>query len=832
MAIKLKTVPTIRWVLVGLSLSLILAGSFFVIDNLRAMREADRLAAAWEVRTVLDKGTVEMSFERSLTQVGLSLPDPFGPPFSDLRLEQRRLSDAQLERIPDLLKRLPLSTADAVRVALDEHRKAIAAVRDEADRALALPQDQRDADVGKRLPEELKRQIVLLREVGELLSSTEGEVPVKAMFLSDLAAAGWRIREYGGRERTYFAIAALTGAPISEGDLVEAKRDNSRTIEAERLLRLSLQRSAGELPTKVATAAQSVLDQYFGQYQKTREAFLAAAASPQPTYPQDFNAYFSESTEALETAVALTYAAGDASEQFWSARQQKATWLFGISVAGLVLLIVLLMFIWGFLERRLVKQIGDLRGLMEAYARGETPMIPMPANTGDIGKMIGAFRSLMEGQQAALVSIGGVARAMADGDFSKTVEHRLPGRLGELGEAINRSVASVRNTMQALDEVMAGVAQGDFSRRMNTSVPEASRVQVDQAMATLDAATADVAASMQRMRAGYFDGHVRSDLPGRLGELAAAVNGSLGAVSEAFEELAMISERLAEGDLRADLETSAPGRIGEIVAALRGSVRSLSEDLRRLSEVANDLDAAAGQLQGDSERLREASGASLNSVVRTAAAVEEGSQSNRTLAASVEAVGERLAKARSLGESGRQVVDQARNRMDQIRDSSARIAQASQLIDEFAFQTNLLALNAAVEAARAGEAGRGFAVVAAEVRALAQRSAQSAGQIRGLTREADGRIVEGVEAVGQSGDNLASLASLVMDVEAVARELLSGFREQLAANGEVEGQLDQLHQQANATSRAGEMVGEVAGRLVQRAEDLKTVIGRFRIPEN
>ncbi|MFN8900766.1 MAG: methyl-accepting chemotaxis protein, partial [Lysobacteraceae bacterium] len=164
--------------------------------------------------------------------------------------------------------------------------------------------------------------------------------------------------------------------------------------------------------------------------------------------------------------------------------------------------------------------------------------------------------------------------------------------------------------------------------------------------------------------------------------------------------------------------------------------------------------------------------------------------------------------------------------------SRTRIAEASQLIDEFAFQTNLLALNAAVEAARAGEAGRGFAVVASEVRALAQRSAQSAGQIRTLTQEADTRIGEGVEAVGQSGSTLADLAGLVVEVEAVARDLLAGFREQLAANGEIEGQLGQLHQQADAARRAGDLVDEIAGTLLERAQGLQEVIGRFRIPED
>ena len=831
MAIALRTVPTIRALLVGLGGLLLAAAVAALVGSYHAMREADRLATAGRILVALDKGTVEMSFERSLTQVGLSLPDPFGPPFSDLLLQQRQRSDAQLDGIAAMLVELPALQAAAFRDQMEARRGVIAALRTEADAALAVGVAERQPGVGQRIPEGLKRGILDLRATGNLLDPVEGEVPATALALEGLADAGWRIREYGGRERTYFAIAALTGSPIAATDLVEARRDNSRVTDARSLLAHSLARGADRVPVPVREAAAAVEAGYFGPYQQVREQFIAQGATEAPAYPLSFEDYFAQSSAALDTAVALTYAAGDAATAFWDARQQGARARFFAALVGIVALVGLLVFTWRFLQARLVRQIGDLRRTMEAYARGESPVIAEPRNTGDVGKMISAFRTLMNGQRLALEAIGGVAEAVARGDFSQRVEARIPGKLGALGDAINRSVDSVRGTMAALDEVMDGLACGDFSRRMSQSVPEASRVRVDAAMAAIDSATEEVVASMRRMRDGYFDGNVRSDLPGRLGELAAAVNGSLNSVGEALDELVIIAAKMAEGDLRADLETQAPGRIGEAVAALRRSIRSLADDLRRVAAVAGDVDTAAGQLREDSERLRQASEASVDSVVRTAAAVEEGTQSNRALSASVETVGQRLANARSLGESGRGVVEQVQSRMAQIRDSSSRIAQASQLIDEFAFQTNLLALNAAVEAARAGEAGRGFAVVAAEVRALAQRSAQSAGQIRALTQEADVRIGEGVLAVGQSGTTLASLAGLVMEVEAVARELLGGFREQLVASGEIESQLGQLQQQADAAQRAGEVVDDIAGQLLDRAQDLKQVLGRFQIPD-
>jgi hypothetical protein len=302
----IKTIPTIRALLVGLALALLGVLGAAMMDSHRDMREADRLAAVGRVSVALDKGTVEMSFERSLTQVGLSLPDPFGPPFSELLLQQRERSNAQLDGIASLLASLPREQAEAFRNALGEQRQAVADLRREADRALAKPMAERDPSAAIRIPDALKRTIVLLRETGDLLAPSEGTVPIAELSLAQIADAGWRIREFGGRERTYFAIAALTGAPIPAADLIEAKRDNIRVTDAQRLLVRSLDAGGARLPESVHAAAQAVMAQYFGSYQPVREDFLAQAVLPQPAYPLDFQSFFGKSSAALDTAVGLT----------------------------------------------------------------------------------------------------------------------------------------------------------------------------------------------------------------------------------------------------------------------------------------------------------------------------------------------------------------------------------------------------------------------------------------------------------------------------------------------------------------------------------------------
>ena len=355
--LRLNTVPTIRLILGGFFVALAGFALVELVENFRAMQKAERLGTVGRVLVALDKGTIEMSFERSLTQVGLSLPDPFGPPFSDLLLQQRQRSDAQLDEIAPLLATLPPAKVEAMQAALSAHRAQIAALRVDADVALALPVAQRAPDVGARVPEGLKSEILLLREVGQKLAAPDGTMPVMALNLGSIADAGWRVREFGGRERTYLAVAALTGAPIPAESLAEARRDDALVAQARRQLERVLAIDGKALPDAVREAADAMTATYFGSYAALKADFLAQAEQPAPVYPLDFDGYFAQSSAALDTAVTLTYAAGDASAAFWDAEQRAARLGFATSVAGILLLFAVVGFAWMFVERRLVKPV-------------------------------------------------------------------------------------------------------------------------------------------------------------------------------------------------------------------------------------------------------------------------------------------------------------------------------------------------------------------------------------------------------------------------------------------------------------------------------------------
>ena len=213
----------------------------------------------------------------------------------------------------------------------------------------------------------------------------------------------------------------------------------------------------------------------------------------------------------------------------------------------------------------------------------------------------------------------------------------------------------------------------------------------------------------------------------------------------------------------------------------------------------------------------------------TAAALEEITVTvNRTAAGSRQAA-EAVASAKADAQASGQVVERAIAAMGEIEKSSTEITQIIGVIDEIAFQTNLLALNAGVEAARAGDAGRGFAVVAQEVRALAQRSAEAAKEIKGLISTSSKQVSHGVSLVGETGDSLKRIVEQVGAIDGLVSEISSSAQEQASSLGQVNTAVNQMDQMVQKNAAMVEESTAAAVALKDEASELEGLVSSFKI---
>ncbi len=215
--------------------------------------------------------------------------------------------------------------------------------------------------------------------------------------------------------------------------------------------------------------------------------------------------------------------------------------------------------------------------------------------------------------------------------------------------------------------------------------------------------------------------------------------------------------------LKNDFNAAAAG-LEDAIRTIAGVASQIGPGTQEIAQASNDL-----------SRRTEQQAASLE---ETAAALDEIAATVRQTADGATRATTEVASARTDAERSGQVVGQAVAAMGAIEDSSRQITQIIGVIDEIAFQTNLLALNAGVEAARAGDAGRGFAVVAQEVRALAQRSAEAAKEIKTLISTSSQQVEAGVDLVGQTGEALNRIVGRVAAIDDLVRQISASSQEQ------------------------------------------------------
>lgn len=280
---------------------------------------------------------------------------------------------------------------------------------------------------------------------------------------------------------------------------------------------------------------------------------------------------------------------------------------------------------------------------------------------------------------------------------------------------------------------------------------------------------------------------------------------------------------------RIDLADKA-GDLRNLCEGVNALIETLCDVVTTTAGISDTLASGSAAINRDSRNLAQRTEEQASSLEETAATTEE-------LAASVKQSAVRAQDATALGERantianrGGEIVTAAIAAMERIERASANISDIINVIDTIAFQTNLLALNAAVEAARAGEAGRGFAVVASEVRALAQRSSDSANDIKKLITDSAQEVSAGVKLVQEAGTALTEIVQSSRQVSVALADISIASQEQ--ANGieevaKVVAHLDEMTQQ-NATMV--EQSHGIAGTLEDSAKRLQSLVTSFQIP--
>jgi methyl-accepting chemotaxis protein len=426
-------------------------------------------------------------------------------------------------------------------------------------------------------------------------------------------------------------------------------------------------------------------------------------------------------------------------------------------------------------------QAGDIYNRLDVFFDGRSDQAEKALNRGSIEAAELSHSSsvmmLVVGLTGLLV-VGGLAFAM--------VRTQITGPIAN----IVRRMSQLASGDTSID--LPGVGRKDEVGDMSRAVTEFR-----------DAAIARVSAEAEKQRADADQARVVSELAAGLADLA---EGKLTAQLRGFPASYAVIER----------------DFNHAVDGLRSTIEVIARTTGGIRTGAAEVDQASSDLSLRTEQQ-------AASLEETAAAMEQINTTVRQTADNASKANIAVSQARADTVSGSDVVQQTVSAMAGIERSSQEIAEIIAVIDGIAFQTNLLALNAGVEAARAGDAGRGFAVVASEVRALAQRAADAAKDVRERITSSSSQVENGVRLVAEAGEALGRINERVQQVNHLVSEIATAAEEQASSLGQVNTAVGEMD---SVTQRNAAMVEECAAAsrsLASDAEQLFAQIARFEL---
>jgi methyl-accepting chemotaxis protein len=437
--------------------------------------------------------------------------------------------------------------------------------------------------------------------------------------------------------------------------------------------------------------------------------------------------------------------------------------------------------------------VEDVNELVSAALKGNfSSKINIQGKNGFNKEVSEALNKLSEITNTSLHDVIRVTDALSKGDLSQKITQDYKGLFGLTAKGVNESVDSLSKIIKEIEELVdSGANHGNFSYKINMN----GKVGYTKTVAEL------------------------------LNQLSNVTEGALNEVNR-------VTTALANGDLTHSITNDYVGIFNEVKVSINNTTENLQNLMTEIKETTNVIAAASTEIAAGNNDL-------AHRTEEQAAALEQTAASMHELTSTVEHNSENAKQANHLAvgamtiaNKGVTVVQDVVNTMDNINESSLRIVDIISVIDDIAFQTNILALNAAVEAARAGDQGKGFAVVATEVRNLAQRAANAAGEIKRLIGDSVERVSGGSKQVSEAGQTMQDIVVAIQNVNKIISEIASASTEQSEGISQVGQSISSMDDVTQQNAALVEQVAATAESLENQTQNLAKELGYFKTNAN
>ena len=384
-------------------------------------------------------------------------------------------------------------------------------------------------------------------------------------------------------------------------------------------------------------------------------------------------------------------------------------------------------------------------------------------------------------------------------------------------------VMAVAKPVSAMTEVMRRLA------RQDTDVAVTGVGRLDEIGAMASAVQVFKENAIERVKLEAAAATFQNNLDVKLRETEQAFELSGREQQSVVDGITAALARLARSDLTVRFTQPVAAKYKTLKDDFNAAVGTLETAMQAIATNTQGVRSGSSEITSASDDLARRTEQQAASLEQTAAALDQITATVRKAATGATEASALVTQARGDAERSGEVVRDTIAAMSGIETSSRQISNIIGVIDEIAFQTNLLALNAGVEAARAGDAGRGFAVVATEVRALAQRSADAAKEIKTLISASGGQVQSGVRLVGETGKSLERIVEQVKRLNGLVTDIAASAQEQATGLKEVNTAINQMDQVTQQNAAMVEEATAASHSLSREAENLARLVSQFQI---
>jgi len=434
-----------------------------------------------------------------------------------------------------------------------------------------------------------------------------------------------------------------------------------------------------------------------------------------------------------------------------------------------------------------------------------------------------ALNQSVQGWQASADSLLTQSSKMLEGeeDEDNPIVRSLQSNLKEYREAISAKTAELAaGTLSGADAISALSAAIAKADAMDSQLNEIEKILLAEAAENT---------SEQKTAVTYTEAAFVVAVLVAMIIVAPLTLLNMVSICRPLEQARGLAQAIAQGDLRTQLRVVGQDEASDLLRALlnmQGSVQKIVGDIRNSAE---SISVASNEIASGNMDLSTRTESTASSLQQTASSMEQLTGTVRQSADAANQANQLARGAADAANRGSDIVSNVVTSMEDIDNTSRRINDIISVIDGIAFQTNILALNAAVEAARAGEQGRGFAVVAGEVRALAQRSATAAREIKQLITASSEKVESGTKLVHDAGAAMQEIMSSVQRVSDIIGEISAAATEQSSGIGQVNQAVTSLDQMTQQNAALVEQSAAAAASLKDQALRLTESMSAFRI---